>query len=84
MRDPISAELHWYCGDHARKFNFDLATICSDHRERSRDYGALSAEQMEERIQQSLKKDPLWKKATHQQGPSPASKRTGERTDGCH
>ena len=37
MKDPIHEELHKYRKEHARKFNFDLAAICKDLRERSRD-----------------------------------------------
>jgi hypothetical protein len=37
MKDPIHEELHRYREEHARKFNFDLAAICKDLRERSRD-----------------------------------------------
>jgi len=37
MRDPINEELHKYRQEHARKFNFDLAAICKDLKERSRD-----------------------------------------------
>jgi hypothetical protein len=35
MRDPINEEIHKYREEHARKFNFDLAAICRDLRERS-------------------------------------------------
>jgi len=36
MRDPINEELHKYRREHARKFNFDLAAICRDLKEQSR------------------------------------------------
>jgi hypothetical protein len=36
MKDPIHEEIHKYREEHARKFNFDLAAICKDLRERSR------------------------------------------------
>jgi hypothetical protein len=36
MRDPINEELHKYREEHARKFNFDLAAICKDLKDRSR------------------------------------------------
>jgi len=36
MTDPINEEIHKYRAEHARKFNFDLAAICADLRERSR------------------------------------------------
>lgn len=48
--------------------------------ELSRDYAGLSAEQIEGRIQQSLKGEPLRTKGLHKQTPSPARKKTG----GCH
>jgi hypothetical protein len=35
MRDPINEEIHKYREEHARKFNFDLAALCKDLRERS-------------------------------------------------
>lgn len=37
MKDPINEEIHKYRQQHARKFNFDLAAICADLKERSRD-----------------------------------------------
>ena len=36
MKDPVHEEIHKYREEHARKFNFDLAAICKDLRERSR------------------------------------------------
>jgi hypothetical protein len=36
MKDPIHEEIHKYREEHARRFNFDLAAICKDLRERSR------------------------------------------------
>ena len=36
MKDPIHEEIHKYRAEHARKFNFDLAAICKDLKERSR------------------------------------------------
>ena len=32
MKDPINEEIHRYREEHARKFNFDLRTICDDLR----------------------------------------------------
>jgi hypothetical protein len=37
MKDPINEELHKYREEHARKFNFDLAAMCRDLKEQSRD-----------------------------------------------
>jgi hypothetical protein len=37
MKDPIHEEIHKHRAEHARKFNFDLAAMCADLRERSRD-----------------------------------------------
>jgi hypothetical protein len=37
MKDPINEEIHRHRAEHARKFNFDLAAICADLKERSRD-----------------------------------------------
>jgi hypothetical protein len=36
MKDPIHEEIHKYRREHARKFNFDLAAMCKDLKERSR------------------------------------------------
>ena len=36
MRDPVNEEIHRYREEYARKFNFDLAAVCKDPRERSR------------------------------------------------
>jgi len=43
----------------------------------SREYAGLSAEEIEGRVQQSLKNDPLWTKGLHKQTPSPPRKKTG-------
>jgi len=57
-----------------KKKTFDAVAFMRERREElSRAYAALSAEQIHERIQQSLKNDPLWKK--HRPG-----KGTGEET----
>jgi hypothetical protein len=37
MKDRIHEEIHKHRAEHARKFNFDLAAMCADLRERSRD-----------------------------------------------
>jgi hypothetical protein len=45
------------------KKTFDAVAFMRRRREElSRAYGGLTAEQIRERIQQSLKNDPLWKK----------------------
>ena len=63
-----------------KKKTFDAVAFMRKRREElSRDYADLSAEQIEERLQQSLKNDPLWKKGTYRQAPSPANMRTGEK-----
>lgn len=36
MRDPVNEEIHKHREEHARKFNFDLAAIRRDLKERSR------------------------------------------------
>ena len=41
MKDPINEEIHKCRAEHARKFNFDLAAICKDLRERSPDVKAI-------------------------------------------
>jgi len=64
-----------------QKKTFDAVAFMRKRREElSRDYADLSAEQIEERLQQSLKDDPLWKRGLHKQPPSPAKKKAG----GCH
>jgi hypothetical protein len=46
-----------------KKKTFDAVAFMRKRRdELSRAYAGLSAEQIEERIQQSLKDDPLWRK----------------------
>lgn len=41
MRDPIKEEIHKHREEHARKFNFDLAGICKDRKERSRNLNVV-------------------------------------------
>jgi membrane protease YdiL (CAAX protease family) len=45
--------------------------------ELSRAYAGLNAEQIEEKVQQSLKDDPLWRRHDQTQAPSPSKKRSG-------
>jgi hypothetical protein len=63
------------------KKTFDAVAFMRKRREElSREYAGLSAEQIGERVQQSLKNDPLWKKGQHKHTASPVRKKTG----GCH
>jgi hypothetical protein len=49
-----------------KKKTFDAVAFMRKRREElSRAYAGLTAEQIRERIQQSLKNDPLWKKPPH-------------------
>ena len=41
MKDPINEEIHKYRAEHAREFNFDLAAICKDLKERSQNLKAV-------------------------------------------
>jgi hypothetical protein len=51
-----------------QKKTFDAVAFMRKRREElSRDYAGLSAEQMEDRIRQSLKNDPLWMKDAHKE-----------------
>jgi hypothetical protein len=64
-----------------QKKTFDAVAFMRKRREElSRDYAGLNAEQIEERVRESLKNDPLWKRGLHKEPPSPASKKTGD----CH
>jgi len=61
------------------KKTFDAVAFMRKRREElSRAYAGLSAEQIEERVQQALRDDPLWKQRSHGQAPSPPSKKTGD------
>jgi len=63
------------------KRTFDAVAFMRKRREElSRDYGGLSAEHIEEQVQQSPKREPLRTKGPQEQTPSPARKITG----GCH
>ena len=62
------------------KKTFDAVAFMRKRREElSRAYAGLSAEQIEERVQQTLKDDPLWKQHREAQTPSTARKKTGDR-----
>jgi hypothetical protein len=53
-------------GEAVKKKTFDAVAFMRKRREElSRAYAGLTTEQIEERIQRSLKDDPLWKKPPH-------------------
>ncbi len=59
-----------------RKKTFDGVAFMRKRREElSRIYAGLSAEQIEERVQQALKDDPLWKRASQKHAPSASKKK---------
>jgi len=61
-----------------RKKTFDAVAFMRKRREElPRAYAGLSAEQIEERVQQALKDDPLWRRHNQTQAPSTARKTTG-------
>lgn len=61
-----------------KKKTFDAVAFMRKRREElSRAYAGLSAEQVEERLQQALKDNPLWKQPSRRQIPSPSRKKTG-------
>jgi len=63
-----------------QKKTFDAVTFMRKRRDEfSREYAGLSAEEIQERVQQSLKNDPLWTKGLHKQTASPPRKKTGGR-----
>ncbi len=63
-----------------KKKTFDAVAFMRKRREElSREYAGLTAEQIEERVQQSLKDDPLWQR--HRQSRKPASSK--KNTQGC-
>jgi hypothetical protein len=58
-----------------KKKTFDAVAFMRKRREElSRTYAGLSAEQIEEQIQQSLKDNPLWKTGLQQQSTSSPKK----------
>jgi hypothetical protein len=64
-----------------KKKTFDAVAFMRKRREElSRAYAGLSAEQIEERVQQALKDDPLWRRHSQTQAPASSKKKTG----GCH
>jgi hypothetical protein len=61
-----------------RKKTFDALAFMRKRREEiSRIYAGLTAEQIEERVQQALKDDPLWKEALQEHAPLPSKKKQG-------
>jgi hypothetical protein len=60
------------------KKTFDAVAFMRKRREElSRAYAGLSAEQIEERVQQAIKDDPLWKQRSRRHVPSLSKKKTG-------
>jgi hypothetical protein len=61
-----------------KKKTFDAVAFMRKRREElSRAYAGLSAEQIEEKVQQTLKNDPLWQRHRRTRAPSSAKKKTG-------
>ena len=59
------------------KKTFDAVAFMRKRREElSRAYAGLGAEQIEEKVQQALKDNPLWKQPSHRQIPSASRKKT--------
>jgi len=62
-----------------KKKTFDAVAFMRKRREElSRDYAGLGWQQIEERIQQAIKDDPLWTKGTQRQVPLPSRKKMGD------
>ncbi len=58
------------------KKTFDVVVFMRKRREElSRAYAGLSAEQIEERVQQTLKDDPLWKPLSRKEASSDSKRR---------
>jgi hypothetical protein len=58
-----------------RKKTFDAVAFMRKRREElSRIYAGLTAEQIEERVQQALRDDPLWRQASQERAPSASKK----------
>lgn len=63
------------------KKTFDAVAFMRKRREElSRDYAGLTAEQIEQQVQESLKDDPLWQGHGQKRTPPSVKKKTG----GCH
>ncbi len=62
-----------------KKKTFDAVAFVRRRREEfSHNYAGLGWRQIEERIQQTLKDDPLWGKGTQRQAPLPSRKKMGD------
>jgi hypothetical protein len=60
------------------KKTFDAVAFMRKRREElSRAYAGLSAQQIEEKVQQALKDDPLWQRYRRTRTPSSSKKKTG-------
>ena len=60
------------------KKTFDAVAFMRERREElSRNYAGLGWQQIEERIQQALKDNPLWRPGPQQQSSSPSPKSIG-------
>ena len=63
------------------KKTFDAVAFMRKRREElSRDYAGLDWRKIEERIQQSLKDDPLWRKGIQRQAPLSSKNKSGDCT----
>ena len=66
-----------------KKKTFDAVAFMRKRREElSRAYAGLTAEQIEERIQEALKNDPLWRQHADQRTASTSSKNVSRRKVG--
>ncbi len=60
------------------KKTFDAVAFMRKRREElSRAYAGLSAKQIEERVEQALKDDPLWRRHAQTKPPASSKKKTG-------
>jgi hypothetical protein len=65
------------------KKTFDAVAFMRKRREElSQAYANLSAEEIEQRVQEALKDNPLWKRRLQIQAP-PASNNKAKKIDGC-
>ena len=61
------------------KKTFDAVAFMRERREElSRVCAGLSAEQIKQRIRETLKDDPLWKQRSEKESPSPSMKKMGD------
>ncbi len=66
----------WCCMKEKKTFNA-VALMRKQRKELPRAYAGLSAEQIEEKIQQTLKEDPLWQRHRRTRSPSSSKKKAG-------